>query len=180
MIGVVALSTVLLPIQGSSTVCRMYLCCVGWFDNGVTLHIEEDCVPKLEEDNGSLWCLHPHGTSVGFGFSINGALRYKADLPARYLHPTVAAKIGAARLERVSGVMAPILFKLPFVRALLLLFGCSTPATKPASEPCTCPPFIFPPTPSQVLFAAVHDLMRRRSDFGILPGGMEEVSCRQG
>ncbi|KAH8052098.1 2-acylglycerol O-acyltransferase [Aureococcus anophagefferens] len=52
------------------------------------------------------------------------------------------------------GVMAPVLFRIPLLRQALLGFGCCTPATK------------------QGMFS----LFRKNLDFGILPGGMEEVA----
>ncbi|KAH8050498.1 2-acylglycerol O-acyltransferase [Aureococcus anophagefferens] len=50
--------------------------------------------------------------------------------------------------------MAPVLFRIPLLRQALLGFGCCTPATK------------------QGMFS----LFRKNLDFGILPGGMEEVA----
>merc|ERR1739841_166439 len=28
----------------------------------------------------TLWCMHPHGTSIGFGFSLNGAVLFRIPL----------------------------------------------------------------------------------------------------
>jgi len=98
--------------------------------------------------------MHPHGTCIGFGFSLNGAVRFKAEDDARYAMPELLAAVDEGRRRRCDGVMAPVLFRIPLLRQVLLGFGCATPATK------TC----------------MHDLMARGIDFGILPGGMEEVA----
>mmetsp|Transcript_32670 Transcript_32670/g.109050 ORF Transcript_32670/g.109050 Transcript_32670/m.109050 type:complete len:232 (+) Transcript_32670:551-1246(+) len=98
--------------------------------------------------------MHPHGTSVGFGFTLNGAIRFKARRPDLYLPAEVTSLLSDERLARISGVQAPLLFRLPLVRPMMLLFGCCTPATK----------------------EGMFGLFRQRSDFGILPGGMEEVA----
>mmetsp|Transcript_6384 Transcript_6384/g.21229 ORF Transcript_6384/g.21229 Transcript_6384/m.21229 type:complete len:173 (+) Transcript_6384:572-1090(+) len=98
--------------------------------------------------------MHPHGTSVGFGFTLNGAVRFKAKRPDLYLPAEVTSLLSDERLARISGVQAPLLFRLPLVRPMMLLFGCCTPATK----------------------EGMFGLFRQRSDFGILPGGMEEAT----
>jgi 1-acyl-sn-glycerol-3-phosphate acyltransferase len=54
----------------------------------------------------------------------------------------------------VSGVQAPVLFRLPILRWILLALGCCVPATK----------------------AGLSRLMRQRTTFGIIPGGSEEVA----
>ena len=64
---------------------RLYLRAAGYFDQGVTVWFEERVIQRLADDNGSMWCLHPHGTSVGLGFTLNGAVRYKADQPHKFL-----------------------------------------------------------------------------------------------
>eukprot|EP01063_Lacrimia_lanifica_P008028 TRINITY_DN1516_c0_g1_i1.p1 TRINITY_DN1516_c0_g1~~TRINITY_DN1516_c0_g1_i1.p1 ORF type:complete len:361 (+),score=120.89 TRINITY_DN1516_c0_g1_i1:46-1128(+) len=138
-------------------VARAYLKAGGWFRHGVTAWFEEGVVEKLKEDNGSLWCLHPHGTSVGMGFTLNGAIRFKAERPEKFLPAEVQEHLSEVRLKRMSGVMATVLFKIPFVRPLLLSFGCCQPATK----------------------KEMFKLFSQRSDFGILPGGMEEVYLAQ-
>merc|ERR1712118_10987 len=61
------------------------------------------------------------------------------------------------RIRKISWVQAPILFKIPFIRSFLQLCGAGTPATK----------------------ECMHDLFAKRSDFGILPGGSEEVLAFQ-
>jgi hypothetical protein len=140
-------------VQPSASFARLYLRAAGWFDRGVTAWFEERVIERLADNNGSLWCMHPHGTSVGMGFTLNGAVRYKADLPAKFLPQEVTRFISSERLARISGVMAPILFKIPLIRPLLLAFGCCTPVTK----------------------KGMISLFAKRSDFGMLPGGMEEV-----
>ena len=98
--------------------------------------------------------MHPHGTSVGFGFSLNGAVRLRAEDEATFLPKELTDAVGVARLRRANGVQAPIMFKIPLLRNVLLGFGCCTPATK----------------------SAMFGLFESQADFGILPGGMEEVA----
>merc|ERR1712070_1177515 len=81
-------------------------------------------------------------------------MRRKAMRPEHYENPDWSKLMDPSRLERMSGVMAPLLFKIPLVRSFLFGAGCSTPATK----------------------AGMHGLMRQRADFGIITGGMEEVA----
>ena len=133
--------------------CRFYLGAAGWFAS-VTLHVERAVVAAFEQDDGSMWCYHPHGTSVGFGLSLNGAVRFKAARPALYVPAAIAEQVNPARLAKGSGVQAQVLFQIPFLCAVLRAFGAATPATK----------------------AGMLSLLRARSDFGILPGGMEEVA----
>ena len=57
----------------------------------------------------------------------------------------------------VSGVQAPVLFRVPFLRHILLAFGCCEPATK----------------------GKMHQLLSRRVTFGIVPGGSEEVAIHE-
>jgi len=57
----------------------------------------------------------------------------------------------------VSGVQAPILFRIPILRWILLTFGCCVPATK----------------------QGMHKLLREHTTFGIIPGGSEEVAIHQ-
>eukprot|EP00656_Telonema_subtile_P002555 TRINITY_DN11144_c0_g1_i1.p1 TRINITY_DN11144_c0_g1~~TRINITY_DN11144_c0_g1_i1.p1 ORF type:complete len:235 (-),score=59.72 TRINITY_DN11144_c0_g1_i1:191-895(-) len=101
-----------------------------------------------------MWCMHPHGTSIGFGFSLNGAMRFKALQPDLYVPIELSSRITPDRLSKMSGIQAPALFKLPVIRGLLHLFGACTPATK----------------------AGLIGLLKNDCDLGILPGGMEEVA----
>ena len=74
--------------------------------------------------------------------------------PERYVPSEMMRHVSPARLAKGSGVQAAVLFKIPFLNAVLKAFGAATPATK----------------------AGMFALFRARSDFGILPGGMEEVA----
>jgi len=49
-------------------------------------------------------CMHPHGTSIGFGFSLKGAVRLRAEDEARYLPLELTEGVGLDRLRRVDGV----------------------------------------------------------------------------
>jgi len=102
--------------------------------------------------------MHPHGTSIGFGFSLNGAVRLRAEDERKYLPPEFLTNgVTIERCRRADGVQAPVLFRIPLVRNMLLGFGCATPATK----------------------ACMSKLFASGTDFGILPGGMEEVALYQ-
>jgi hypothetical protein len=98
--------------------------------------------------------MHPHGTSIGFGFSLNGAVRLRAEKEDTYLPAEFVEGVSIERLRKADGVQAPILFKIPLLRSALMGFGCATPATK----------------------KDMHKLFKNKIDFGILPGGMEEVA----
>lgn len=156
---VVSLTTLVMLIasmytaQYSETWCRFYLRASSWFKNGVFLHFEPEAV-KLFAKSKSIWCMHPHGTAFGFGFSLNGAVRFRANRPKTYVMPELDEILTTKRQLTCEGVMAPLLFNIPVVRQMLMGFGCCTPATK----------------------SAMHQIMRKEQDFGILPGGMEEVA----
>merc|ERR1711933_690801 len=105
-----------------------------------------------------MWCMHPHGTSIGYGFVLNGAMRFRTYKESKYVHPdSLNFGMSKERLRNAHGVQAPILFKLPLIRNLMMLSGCSTPATKENMK---------------TLFA-------NNRDFGMLPGGMDEVALYQ-
>jgi len=131
--------------------CRFFLRSSGWFKEGCFLHFEQRSIDSIKE-HSSMWAMHPHGTSIGFGFSLNGAVRLRAEDEATYL--PIAFTVPKERLRRCNGVQAPAMFKVPLLRNALLGFGCATPATKPE----------------------MHKLFAGNVDFGILPGGMEEVA----
>ncbi|KAH8082874.1 2-acylglycerol O-acyltransferase [Aureococcus anophagefferens] len=130
-----------------------YLKAAGWFRRGVYMHVDRGALAQMRAHR-SMWCMHPHGTSIGFGFSLNGAVRFRAEDDARYCGAELAENLDDARKRSCDGVMAPVLFRIPLLRQALLGFGCCTPATK------------------QGMFS----LFRKNLDFGILPGGMEEVA----
>jgi len=160
---VVVSSMFLLSNDHSPMFCRLLLQCSGYFLKGVTLHIERNAIStavqanKNEDQNGtgSMWCMHPHGTSIGYGFILNGAMRFRTNHESKYVHPdSLHFGMSQERLRNAHGVQAPILFKLPLIRNLMMLSGCSTPATK------------------ENLYA----LFQKNCDFGMLPGGMDEVA----
>ena len=98
--------------------------------------------------------MHPHGTSIGFGFTMNGAIRFKTGDLRTYLPDEISSLLTPKRISDINGVQAPVLFNIPLLRAALLWFGCCTPATK----------------------TDMFRLFGKRHDFGIMPGGMEEVA----
>eukprot|EP00301_Raphidiophrys_heterophryoidea_P025961 c8838_g1_i1.p1 GENE.c8838_g1_i1~~c8838_g1_i1.p1 ORF type:complete len:379 (+),score=71.21 c8838_g1_i1:1155-2291(+) len=141
----------LIPFKESPRFCSWFLKSAGWFDKGVTLIIEERIVKYMANGRPMMWCIHPHGV-LTFGFALNGAVRFKSRDP-KLMPPELSKFLPAERIARISGVQAPVLFRLPFVRQILGLFGASTPATK----------------------EGVLSLLKKKSDFGILPGGSEEL-----
>eukprot|EP00756_Hemistasia_phaeocysticola_P012934 Hpha_TRINITY_DN15237_c0_g1::TRINITY_DN15237_c0_g1_i1::g.64406::m.64406 len=153
MLAAILTAPYVVEVPWTPWVSQIVLLGGGWFRHPVTAWYEKRLIEKIAENNGSMWCLHPHGTSVGMGFALNGALRYKACMPEKYLHEEVRPHITEGRVANMSGIMADVLFKVPLVRPLLHSLGCCRPATK-----------------SEIL-----KLFDRRSDFGILPGGMDEV-----
>ena len=137
----------------SPKLCAAYLKAAGWFPE-VWLHVTRDALAAMRGPASTLWCMHPHGTSIGFGFSLNGAVRFKTGDDMRYAPRELVDSVPVNRRATCDGVMAPVLFRIPLLRQILLGFGCATPATK--KRMC--------------------DLMKRGVDFGILPGGMNEVA----
>ena len=137
----------------SPAFCRFTLSMAGWFKGGSSIWVADDVLAKLPEDRlkkgGFMVCYHPHGV-IPFGFSLNGAVRARAKQPDAlppWLHFDAS----------VSGVQAPVLFKVPLLRWILLGLGCCVPATK----------------------AGVRRLLRTRTTFGIIPGGSEEVAIHE-
>ncbi|CAH0368606.1 unnamed protein product [Pelagomonas calceolata] len=137
----------------SPKLCAAYLKAAGWFPE-VWLHVTRDGLEAMRGPASTLWCMHPHGTSIGFGFSLNGAVRFKTCDDMRYAPRELVEGVPSERRATCDGVMAPVLFRIPLLRQILLGFGCATPATK----------------------RRMCDLMNRGIDFGILPGGMHEVA----
>ena len=80
--------------------------------------------------------------------------RLRAEDEATFLPPEFTESVSVERCRRADGVQAPVLFRIPLLRSALLGFGCCTPATK----------------------RDMGRLFSRKIDFGILPGGMEEVA----
>ena len=109
--------------------CRFYLNAAGFFTQGVFLHVEKRCI-KAMTDRPSMWCMHPHGTSIGFGFSLNGAVRLRSEAETTYLPKEFIEGMPIERLRKADGVQAPVMFNIPLLRSALKGFGCCTPATK--------------------------------------------------
>ena len=131
--------------------CRFVLSMAGWLKGGASLWAADDVLHLNERINeGIMVCYHPHGL-IPMGFTLNGAVRARAKNNARYLPPWLPLN------ATVSGVQAPVLFKIPILRHILLSFGCCVPATK----------------------AGVRRLLNSRTTFGIIPGGSEEVAIHQ-
>ena len=131
--------------------CQFVLSSAGWLKGGATLWATDDVLELSDRVNeGIMVCYHPHGL-IPQGFSLNGAVRARAQDNAYYLPSWLPLK------PVVSGVQAPVLFKIPILRHILLGFGCCVPATK----------------------HGVRTLLNRRTTFGIIPGGSEEVALHE-
>lgn len=81
----------------SARFCRFYLSAAGWFDQGVWMHVERTIAAAMATNNGSMWCLHPHGTAIGFGFSLNGAVRFKVRFGEVSISPPPPPPLRVAR-----------------------------------------------------------------------------------
>ena len=135
-------------VKESPFFCRVFLQSAYWMRNGASLWIDAGIYDDFRK--GHMACYHPHGV-IPLGFSLNGAVRGKArtlDSFERNERPID---------HNASGVQAPVLFRVPFLRHVLLSFGCSEPATK----------------------AAMFKLFRAGTTFGIVPGGSEEVAIHE-
>ena len=131
--------------------CRFVLSMAGWLKGGSSLWASDDVLLLKDRLNeGIMVCYHPHGL-IPCGFTLNGAVRARAQDNATYLPPWMPLN------ATVSGVQAPVLFKIPILRHILLGFGCCVPATK----------------------AGVRKLLNSRTTFGIIPGGSEEVAIHE-
>jgi len=136
------------PFRHSPAFCRFYLqgaVCAG----GATVWIHRGLLSTLE-GGGYMVCQHPHGV-LPLGFSFNGALRVKTMEPRKYLPASVSISADC------NGVQAPVLWKVPFMSAVLRLWAACTPATKQGMK----------------------QLLAARTPFGILPGGSEEVAIHE-
>ena len=128
--------------------CRFVLSMSGWIRGGSRLWVSEDVLHLSKRINeGIMVCYHPHGL-IPNGFVLNGAVRARAQDNATYLPPWLPLN------ATVSGVQAPVLFRIPILRHILLAFGCCVPATK----------------------AGVQRLLADRTTFGIIPGAHWELS----
>jgi len=141
----VTLLSCLPPLRESPAFCRLFLRTASLLKGGSTLWVANEVLPHIGD--GVMVCYHPHGV-IPLGFTMNGAIRAKARQPQKYLPKEAMIS------DRVSGVQAPVLFKMPILRQVLQLFGCSTPATK----------------------NGMFGLFRKNMTFGIIVGGSEEVA----
>ena len=91
-----------------------------------------DALAAMRGPASTLWCMHPHGTSIGFGFSLNGAVRFKTGDDMRYAPRELVDSVPLERRVTCDGVMAPVLFRIPLLRQILLGFGCDTTLPKGA------------------------------------------------
>ena len=131
--------------------CRFVLSQAGWLKGGSSMWVSEDVLHLKDRVNeGIMVAYHPHGL-IPCGFALNGAVRARAQKNEVYVPPWLPLN------ATVSGVQAPVLFKIPLLRHILLGFGCCVPATK----------------------AGVRRLLTKRTTFGIIPGGSEEVAIHQ-
>jgi len=131
--------------------CRFVLSKAGWLKGGSRLWVSEDVLHLAERVNeGIMVAYHPHGL-IPCGFALNGAVRARAQCNEKYLPNWLPLN------ATVSGVQAPVLFKIPLLRHILLGFGCCVPATK----------------------EGVRHLLATRTTFGIIPGGSEEVAIHE-
>lgn len=107
--------------------------------------VADEVVPHVGD--GVMVCYHPHGV-IPHGFCLNGAIRAKTRQPEKNMPKE------AMMHHSVSGLQAPILFRIPILRQMLQLFGCTVPATK----------------------KGMYSLLAKRMTFGIAVGGSEEVA----
>ena len=133
----------------SPKLCAAYLKAAGWFPE-VWLHVTRDALEGMKGQASTLWCMHPHGTSIGFGFSLNGAVRFKTGDDTRYAPRELVDSVPLHRRATCDGVMAPVLFRIPLLRQILLGFGCATPATKKrmGRNPATGEEIVIPAKPA--------------------------------
>lgn len=103
--------------------CRFFLWQANWIKGGASLWLSSEVFKIADQVNdGVMVCYHPHGL-IPCGFCLNGAIRGRAQQPD-------ALPSWLPLNARCSGVQAPILFKIPILRHILLATGCCVPATK--------------------------------------------------
>lgn len=146
--AVLSAVSVLLPVSHSPAFCRFYLKAAS-LTGGSTCWFS-DRVVKTGAGSHFMVCMHPHGI-LPLGFSFNGAIRVKTQQPANYLPSGVNIR------DDCNGVQAPVLWRIPFMSAVLKLWGACTPATKQDMK----------------------RLMASGVPFGILPGGSDEVAVHE-
>ncbi|CAE8623074.1 unnamed protein product [Polarella glacialis] len=133
------------PLRESPAFCKIFLRTASLLKGGSTLWVADEVLPHIGD--GVMVCYHPHGV-IPHGFCLNGAIRAKTRQPEKYLAKETMLS------HRVSGVQAPVLFRIPILRQMLQLFGCTVPATK----------------------QGMYGLFKKNMSFGIVVGGSEEVA----
>ena len=88
------------------------------FKHGITLHLEVESIEMIDKQaciwcsKGSAsrgcrlivaWAVHPHGTSIGLGYSLNGAIRFKAKCGTKSVSSLCAPKQLIQQLMRLCG-----------------------------------------------------------------------------
>lgn len=144
-----ALSTLFAPLRSSPAFNRFYLraaSCVG----GATLWFDDAVIPSLGGD-AYMICYHPHGV-LPLALSFNGGLRLKAGgRPGEFIFADVKLPTDC------NAVLAPALWRVPFLCMVLQLWGACTPASKKDMK----------------------ELFSTRKPFGMFPGGSEEVAIHE-
>lgn len=145
-VAAAVLTLVFMPaLPESPKFCHLVLRTAALIKGGSTLWVADPVLPHISDN--AMVCYHPHGV-VPLGFVLNGAVRAKARRPELYLHEEAPIS------HRVSGVQAPVLFRIPLLRQFLQMFGCTVPATK----------------------KGMYSLFAQGMTFGIVVGGSEEVA----
>lgn len=139
----------LVKVPESPRFAQFMMASAGWLKGGATVHFTAEVLDAGPINDGTMVCYHPHGL-LPFAFPLNGAVRAKTRKPE---YQSAAVRLG----PRVTGVQAPVLFRIPILNLVLALLGCCTPATRDELK----------------------RLMRERLTFGILPGGSEEVAVHE-
>ena len=103
--------------------CRFVLSQAGWIKGGASLWLVDEVLKLAPRVNESIMvCYHPHGL-IPCGFALNGAVRGRSQLKE-------ALPEWLPLDARCSGVQAPVLFKIPILRHILLGFGCWWPTPR--------------------------------------------------
>lgn len=145
LVGTTLTLTFMPRLRESPDFCKLFLRTASLLKGGATLWVADDVAPHYGD--GVMVCYHPHGV-IPLGFCFNGAVRAKTREPAKYQPKEVQIS------QSVSGVQAPVLFRIPILRQVLQMFGCTVPATK----------------------KGMFGLFKKRMTFGITVGGSEEVA----
>lgn len=96
----------------SPAFCRFSLSMAAWLKGGSTLWITDEVLQAMPADescsSGFMVCYHPHGL-IPCGFTLNGAVRARAKR-------SEAMPLWLRFDATVSGVQAPVLFRVPILR----------------------------------------------------------------